>query len=64
MKRLELQLVITEDNGKWSIATFVPDRSCTILYTSDMSRNTAINKFTEYLKDDTLRYWHIMEEVE
>lgn len=64
MKRIELQLVITEDNGKWNIKTFIPNDSSSYSSVSGKSRNEALQKFADGLKEDNIRYWHLMKDIE
>ena len=63
MKKIELKLVITEDNGMWHIKTFNPNDSSTFLSVSCTSRNEMLQRFADSLKADNIRYWHMMKEI-
>lgn len=61
MKKIELQLVITEDDGMWNIQTFIPNDSSSFLSVSGKSRNEVVQKFADDLKENNIRYWYLMK---
>jgi hypothetical protein len=63
MKRVELQLIITEDNGKWYLKAQVPETSNTTLFVSGDSKAEILDWFARSMKEDNIKYWYLMSEI-
>ena len=64
MRELKLNFTICEENGKWYIYTDVPNTVGTLLHTSANSRNEVIDSFAELMKNDNIKYWYLMNNIE
>lgn len=60
MKQLKLNIVISEDNGKWGLLAYVPGQDGSTMYLSAESRSELLKTLCESLDDDNIRYWYLM----